>query len=337
LIARLGGALFFVLSMATQSSSIGIPSGWDRGVYVIETKRPDGHLCPPGVAPAPSPSAGFAIPDYCPGATGFLVHICNLTILVSNRHVLASASETPLFIRTPLKAGGIIRSPLGEWRKHPDPLIDVAAVKPMIPSGYKMDDLDVAIFDEDGARRAGGTLLLRFADLRAGDEMSLLGYPISIPAISHVLAERNTPILRGGIVSATLPGMTVADGKPRWRDVFLVDSWAFQGNSGSPVFSRPTFLRFPDDRPDVDLSKPRIIGVVSEFLNWGAGIVAVPSQTQRVNAAAVTNSGLAVIQSADAIEQVAKEFVGANCDVSTPTPPASPTGGPEFSTATPAP
>jgi hypothetical protein len=73
-------------------------------------------------------------------------------------------------------------------------------------------------------------------------------------------------------------------------DIFLLDSWAFPGNSGSPVFWKPTITMYSDR--GFMIERPYIIGVVSAIL---------------------PNTGLAIIQAADGIESTVAQFPGATC------------------------
>lgn len=105
----------------------------------------------------------------------------------------------------------------------------------------------------------------------------------------------DAPIFRGGVVSQKFPGSTrlKMDGGVRdLKDIFLIDAWAFPGNSGSPVFLRPSALRYTVDRPNVNLTRPYIAGV---------------------QGAAMGGTGLTIVYGADGIEAVAAQFPDAKC------------------------
>jgi hypothetical protein len=238
--------------------------------------------------------------DFCPGATGFLMQICGKTLLVSNRHVY-SEQKAPLFVRFKKKNGDDVRFPIGlEWRGHPNESIDIAASTIQVPDGMSADDLNTTSFNEDKDRTAQNpqSFIMKFADVRVGDDVMFLGFPTSIPQIREILKNKSTPLLRSGVVSLKLPGETKQSGLTA-KDVLLIDSWAFQGNSGSPVFYRPTIGSYSNDRPHLNRSRPYIIGLISAFLPWPA-----PGGV---------NSGLAVVESGDGIEQTAAQFPGAKC------------------------
>jgi len=304
---------------AHQALAVGLPPRWEESVVLIEAARIRGQTCPPNPRKTTTNSADKSTPleskqpDHCPSATGFLMQICGMSLVFSNRHVFESAEKInrPIFMRVQNVRGEHVRLPIGrKWHHHPDDAVDVGASLVDIPKGTSQKDLKLTFFNEDRDRTAEKptSFLLKIEDLRAGDDILLVGFPSAIPAIQEILEVEDRPLLRAGIISMVLPGETVI-GRQSRRNVFLVDSWAFQGNSGSPVFSRPSFLRYGDDRSNVNFNRPYIVGVVSSFLNWDAGIRPLATRGE----VATTNAGLAVVQAADAIEEVAAVFPEAVC------------------------
>jgi hypothetical protein len=248
------------------------------------------------------------LPQFCPGgATGFLMHICNKTLLISNRHVFSSGRPGPLFVRFKKKNGEQHRFAIGRnWRAHPDNWIDIAASAIELPSGMSMTDFidqyETASFNEDTGRTSNtpSTFFMSLDDVRVGDDVMFLGFPLSIPEVQEILKTKSVPLMRSGVVSMKLPGNTKLL-KTTVNNVLFVDSWAFQRNSGSPVFSRPTIGSYEGDRPHLKRSRPFIIGIISGFLPWpvvsGIGV----------------NSGLAIVESAEGIEPTVEQFPDAKC------------------------
>jgi hypothetical protein len=229
---------------------------------------------------------------------------------VSNRHVLAAAeaqNAKPLFVRARLKSGEPIRLIIGELHSHPNPNVDLAASRLRYLRSVRREDIIVGIIPEDAFRQQGKTVLGPLGSIRAGDEAVFAGFPLVIGGVRALIATRETPLIRSGIVSIVLPGDT-RFGERVVHDVFLMDSWAFQGNSGSPVVIPPSFVGYQgDDRARGDA---RLVGVVSAFLDLNAPI------EQAVVAGGVrakVNSGLAIVQSLEGIESMAEQFEGAKC------------------------
>lgn len=312
-----------LLVAATRASAIGLPKGWEKPIALIEYPRPAGITCggkqttdDPAEKDKPQEKEQ---PEYCSGATGFVVVICGQTLLFSNRHVFGEAQKEkiPLFIRWRHSSGDPVRLPVGRtWKAHPDPKIDIAASLVVRPADLKQEELEAQFFPEDHDRTSEtpSSFFLKQNQLRPGDDILMVGFPGSIPGVQEILEASDQPLFRAGVVSMILPGETTIDGKP-FKDVLLVDSWAFQGNSGSPVFLLPSFFKYQgDDRPEVKRNRPYIIGIVSDFLNWQAEISLAQHSVQPIaRPVANTNAGLAIVQAADGIETVAREFPGAVC------------------------
>ena len=234
-----------LLSQPAWVFGIGLPDRWEHAVFVIETSRPSGRTCLPHVKWTRSEDEEAAQPEFCPVATGFLMRICGQTVLISNRHVFEGRSN--LFIRAARKAGGVLRLPVGTWQAHPNPKIDLAASLVGLAPGIQEAEVDLTAFNEDGNRQAvePTSFFLDLSQLRAGDEILTVGFPASIPGIREILKMHGRPLLRGGVISLILPN-EITIGNREFTDIFLVDSWAFQGNSGGPVFRKPTLERYSD-------------------------------------------------------------------------------------------
>jgi hypothetical protein len=234
--------------------------------------------------------------------------MCGVSMLVSNRHVLAEAqSGKPLFVRARLKSGEPIRLVAGELHGHPNPNVDLAACRLRYSKSVKQEDIAIGVIPEDAFRQQGKTVLATLNTVRAGDEAVFAGFPLVIGGVRALVADRETPLIRAGIVSIVLPG-DIRFGERTTHDIFLVDSWAFQGNSGSPVVIPPSLIGYQDDKRD--RGNAHIVGVVSAFIDLNAPIeqaVVVGGVRAKVN------SGLAIIQSLDGIESMVQQFEGAKC------------------------
>lgn len=304
-----------VFASVQSAGAVGLPKGWEENVFLIEYARSKGKTCDgtPTFPSSKDPNSPSEVsqPEYCPHATGLSLKICNQYLIVSNRHVLGLSKSHALFVRGMKNDGTVVRLPLGRVMKdHPDPAVDLAATLVSLPAGVKNEEVSWSSFNEDIDRTAESpvSFLMKLEDVRLGDEVVFLGFPWSIPAIARILTNRQEPLLRSGTVAWRLPGLTKV-GDQEFRDIVLIDGWAFGGNSGSPVFSVPT-LRHYSERKHLNLKRPYIVGVISGYLDWNVGLRKFESV---VKVYASTNSGLAIVQSAEKIEEVAALFPGANC------------------------
>lgn len=255
----------FVHLSATVAASIGLPESWERAVLIIEYKRSPGQPCLPKLKFDTADEEKTAS-EFCAVGTGFMMRICGSELLFSNRHVLSASSKIPLSVRMKNKAGQFRRLGLKSWRGHPNPGIDIAAATIQVPLEYTNEDFSQAqtSFDEDGDRKLKEpeSFLVKLKDLRVGDDVLLVGYPSSIPGVMEILQSNATPIFRAGIVSARLPGVTRLSLDERAtdvKDIFLIDAWAFKGNSGSPVFLKPMSIQYGGDRPHLRFNRPYIL------------------------------------------------------------------------------
>jgi hypothetical protein len=177
----------------------------------------------------------------------------------------------------------------------------------IFPKTIKEEDIVLGIINEDAFRKQGKTILAPLNSVRAGDQAVFAGFPLVIQGVRALIADRETPLIRSGIVSIVLPGDTHI-GNIYTHDIFLMDSWAFQGNSGSPVIIPPSIMGYQGDIRDRNIA--HLVGVVSAFLDLNAPIkkaVVVGGVQAKVN------SGLAIVQSIEGIEEMALLFKDAKC------------------------
>ena len=337
--ALLAVTVCLILFSPSTSFSIGLPSGWDDAVVLVEMQcddlpsepckklplMPDGSIGPMmqdgksgciNFCKEPDDSCPINFldfckspKDYCPVATGFLMQICKLSLLISNRHVLdASQMGKQLFVRARLKSGKPIRLKVSEVHGHPNPNVDIAACQLRYSKSVKMEDIDLRVIPEDAFRKQGKTCLAPLSSVRAGDQAVFAGFPLVIGGVRALVADQETPLIRSGIVSIVLPGDTKI-GNTSTHNIFLMDSWAFQGNSGSPVIIPPYIMGYKDD--DREKNSAHLVGVVSAFLDLNAPI---EKAVVLGGVKAKVNSGLAIVQSLDGIEDIAMQFENAQCE-----------------------
>lgn len=131
------------------------------------------------------------------------------------------------------------------------------------------------------------SLCADYDEVNIGDEVFVLGFPSSVlftpdPSVHYV---------RNGIVASK-------QGRPR----IVVDAFLFPGNSGGPVFWKQSMaLHFGENitGPDIPGREPKLIGIVSQVLNYSEE--AKSAQTGRTRVTFEENSGLAVVISSSAL------------------------------------
>jgi hypothetical protein len=174
-------------------------------------------------------------------------------VLVTAKHVLDAAPHGPYFlaVRTldqngnshvailefePPRSGDTI------YTRHPQH--DVAALELRLPKEMA-DAIDVPSFlDEDAIGQNGD-------QPRPGQEISVLGFPKVFPGTAGGFA-----VLRGGKIASYAPG------DRRNTEKFLLNTYAYSGDSGAPVFAEI----------DGD-GKPHLLGLLTERIGKKLGEV----------------------------------------------------------------
>lgn len=159
-----------------------------------------------------------------------------------------------------------------EWVPHTEK--DIAAtICPMNP-------------ETDDFRRFTDSLFEEFVNVREGDDIFFLGFPLGI-----VIPSRVTPIVRSGMVALK-----------RDDDTFLIEANAYPGNSGSPVFFKPCpFEMGPSGMSLGRIRPPKLIGMMTESISYRD--VAISPQTGNVRIVFEENSGLSNVLSARFIRE----------------------------------
>jgi len=218
---------------------------------------------------------------YTPIGTSFLLAFGGFNCLVTAKHVVLRDGQprTGLFILNNLRNGNIIAKSFDvfaregvQWIPHPEKEI-AATICPMNP---EIDDY----------RRFSETLFEEFANIREGDDIFFLGFPLGIVVPSKV-----TPIVRSGMVALK-----------KNDDTYLIEANAFPGNSGSPVFFKPCpFELGPSGLTLGRIRPPKLIGIMVSSISYRD--VAVSKQTGDERVIFEENSGLANVLSVSSIRE----------------------------------
>lgn len=170
-----------------------------------------------------------------------------------------------------------------DWIFHHDDRVDLA----LIPFGIDLKSDDVRAIPDD--------LFLGPEALHELDEVFFLSYQPELKANDKV-----RPIYRSGTVSLLLPDKT-----------FILDGFAFPGNSGSPVFVRPRPIGFGPEAAPISPSpnSGRFVGIIGGYIPYREA--AISPQTGRIRVIFEENAGLSKVWSVDLVRQIiaSKEFV----------------------------
>lgn len=204
--------------------------------------------------------------------------------LVTARHVVENRQNLKVRVN-PQAAGSAGQEfevptipPPGQttWFFHPDPSIDIAAVRvnynDLMNSGFA-----VSFFaqDEHTTLRSG----MQSQETAAGDGVFVLGFPMGLAG-----QQRNYVIIRQGVIAR------ISEMLDNASTTFMVDSFVFPGNSGGPVVLRPEAIAIEGTKA---VGKASLIGVVTQSRNYVD--TAVSQQTNRPRISFEENAGLAEV------------------------------------------
>ena len=224
-----------------------------------------------------------------PHATGFLVRVKGIYHLLTAKHVIFNSetgerTDQELHAFFNLKSGGADARAIADikkffavdWILHDNSEVDIA----VLPFGLNEKKDDVLTIPDD-----------LFLEVTEDFELYEIFFLSFQPGIA--IQERIIPFFRAGIISRFNEDNT-----------FYVDASAFPGNSGSPVFLRPSPVRFTSK--GINLGKDTIgckfLGVVGSYVPYRE--VAVSLQTKRPRIIFEENTGLSHVWSVSQIGEI---------------------------------
>jgi hypothetical protein len=222
-------------------------------------------------------------------ATGFLVKVQETYHLLTAKHVVVNKltgkmQDDNLLAFFNLRGGGItvrsiadMKKQFGiDWTFHQDPKVDIAIIPFLINPA------------EDDVRVISDNLFLGPEYLAELYDVFFLSYQPGIEPRGKV-----TPIVRNGIISL------INDDRS-----FYVDASVFPGNSGSPVFLKPSAIRFGEKEFVIgkDLLGGRFIGITGEYIT--SQELAISAQTGRPRVVFEENTGLSRVWSVVFIKEI---------------------------------
>jgi hypothetical protein len=226
--------------------------------------------------------------NYYPIGSGLVVFYNNFNFIVTNAHI---AKKTELFLRFNLKSNPnqslrvsinkMIKSSNGPWyfAPHSDVAVIPLSTYPEIQN--KIDSIDI--------KPMGVSIFKTWDYLNEGDDIYILGFPIGLGTEQHY-----SPVYRSGIISLK-----------ENKNEFLIDANIYPGNSGGPVFLKPSVYDYRKNSIG-EVTPAYLIGIVSSYIPYTD--VAVSQQTQRPRIIFEENSGLAIICSTDVILSSLSEY-----------------------------
>lgn len=224
-------------------------------------------------------------------ATGFLVEIQNVFHLVTAKHVVVDPRtnnfiDSGMLVSFNLKDGNIGSCSIDEikknyavnWIFHENKDVDIA----IIPFGLDLQKYDVKTIPD--------SIFLDTERLFELYDVFFLSYQPGIQSQKRIL-----PVIRNGTISL------INDDK-----TFYIDAFAFPGNSGSPVFLKPSPIRFDEGSISIggDQLGGKFIGIIGEYLPYQE--VAISTQTGRPRVVFEENTGLSRVWSVTFIKQIAE-------------------------------
>lgn len=218
--------------------------------------------------------------------------------LVTAAHVIAefraetsgqsnSVLEVRINSKDPTQEAQTFDIPDGAWFFHPKytPGIaddDVAAVH---VNGAQVAALGAAFMADDST--TANAAKLKAIGTSAGDGVFVLGFPMNLAG-----EERNYVIVRGGTIAR------ISDLLDGTASTFLLDSFVFPGNSGSPVVLRPDAIGIQGTLVN---RQAFIVGVVIDYKSYID--TAISEQTHRPRITFEENSGLAEVIPMDRVNE----------------------------------
>lgn len=218
--------------------------------------------------------------EYRPLGSGVLIIYSGKVFIVTAEHVIPTDGD--VYFRFPQKTtqDSIHRSHIElknniglDWVRDKENDLAITLV------GYGETD-DIKAIDIE-------KFSVEYKDVSIGDDVYVIGYPSSVvfsqdPAIHFI---------RNGVISSKLPNGHI-----------IIDSLLFPGNSGGPVYWKPSLgLEFKGmlQGPSIPARESKLIGIVSQTLSYREEAKSV--QTDRTRIIFEDNSGLSIIISATKI------------------------------------
>ncbi len=178
-----------------------------------------------------------------------------------------------------------------KWKGHATPAVDIAVL-----------EINMKVIHDHGARfsfiRSDEHVLtldeMKETGISEGDGVFALGYPMGI-----LDDDKQYVILRAGAIAR------IRDSYDMNKADYLCDIFVFPGNSGGPVFIKPSANAITGTKLN---NKSAAIGVVRSYIPYRD--MAISQQTKRPRITFEENSGLASIIPMDYVNEVIEAIKG---------------------------
>jgi S1-C subfamily serine protease len=224
-----------------------------------------------------------------------------LVYLVTAAHVIAefkAGGHKEISVRinskdpsSPSQTFSISTDGPGAWFYHPgfraddpsaSPGDDIAVVQ---VNGQKITELGATFIGDDLA--AADSAKMKSIGVSAGDSVFVLGFPMNLAGV-----QRNYVIVRQGIIAR------IGELLEQRSETFLLDSFVFPGNSGSPVILKPEIAGLAGTTAH---NSAELLGVVTDYKPYTD--VAISNQTHRPRITFEENSGLSDVIPLDRVDE----------------------------------
>lgn len=224
--------------------------------------------------------------------TGFLIQVDSVDFLVTNKHIVMEYDYNLKKFTNKMKdtyydvffnnhQGQMTYRSLSEikssakidWVFHPQDSVDLAI-------------LPFPILETDDLLTFGDNFFVSVKDILEVYDVFFLCYQPGLESKDRIM-----PAIRRGMVSFKKKDKT-----------FYIDGFAFPGNSGSPVFLSPSFIRKDGIVQFGDSLAFKFIGTISEYLPYRDE--AISKQTKQTRIIFEENSGLSRVWPTDCIREI---------------------------------
>jgi len=222
-------------------------------------------------------------------ATGVLVQIDKIFHLITAKHVVfdiekKELKDSDLWIALNTKDNRVVKKSVKSikekfriaWIFHDKEEVDLA----IIPTALDLQNDDIKVVDSES--------FLKIERLYELYDVFFLSFQPGLPTDDLI-----KPVIRNGTISRINKDKT-----------FYIDGFAFPGNSGSPVFLKPSPIRF--DKGNISLGGDplggKFIGIIGEYLPYQE--MAISIQTNRPRVIFEENTGLSKVWSVEYLNEI---------------------------------
>jgi hypothetical protein len=254
--------------------------------------------------------------EFTSVATGFLIGFATKQknekdeelykiFLVSNKHVFAGKDVIHLRFN---KGEGSRRYtlPLIEngnqtWIAHSIPAIDIAVI-PILANKLQEDGVEFQFIRKEQIATLD---VLKTLNITQGDGVFVLGFPMGLAGKIKKYA-----LVRNGII-ARLDDEIIKD-----EYSFIIDSTIFPGNSGGPVFLKPSNISIEGTTA---INKAYLLGIIKSYLSYQDIAYSISTSPPQPRIVFTENAGLAyvipldyAIELASTLMPTTKEIINKN-------------------------